>query len=350
MMVKVGMSSDKKEIGRLKKFCTRVLHLPLIVRNWLSPLILLILRILLSNKHYYYGALFNTTSWGVLFFKNLLYPGRILEKIRYGQFLNSFPIPKKSTYLFTGQEVAEETKAKLLAEEFREFGIVKIPLDLDEAIKHWGNKYQFFANKLDKDFNLNSLRDWDNNLFQFICDPLLLRVYSLIFKSDPYLRYSPAVADFNPTLSTSEIRKHLKSNSGFTSYFANYFECDAPNMLTLQLLLSDISPKGTHLKFAKKSHSYHHVSISSFDYFYSDEYVYDHFEVLDLIDKKGSLYLFHNNGLHRTEAVPGSKRTIMHLNITAGNAILKQHAPLNQDEIPTNFSDHQKNFLRLLFN
>jgi hypothetical protein len=94
--------------------------------------------------------------------------------------------------------------------------------------------------------------------------------------------------------------------------------------MTAHILLNDISATDNCMLYAKGSHRTHREYITDIDYYYSEEYMTDNFEIVPCVGDSGTLVIFDSNGLHRVDLKPQTFRSHLHLNFVPGNDFLKK--------------------------
>ena len=71
-------------------------------------------------------------------------------------------------------------------------------------------------------------------------------------------------------------------------------------------------------------------------------YIRDKYNIFKLTGKAGDLFVFDaGNGFHRANLIPGTSRTVLHMNITTGYGIVKSSFNKKED-----FSDYELEFLK----
>lgn len=174
-----------------------------------------------------------------------------------------------------------------------------------------------FVYLVDDELNIDRIRLHisfkDNDLKEiFLSEELSGLIYNYLGRQ-PYYRNYPYVI-FNRASSDTKdgIFQKFHKDRGF-------------HQITLMMLLNDITEADTHMQYALKSHKKwvnpKHIRDR---YSYDDKDIYDEFDILNCVGKKGTLFIFDaGNGFHKNVKVPGTQRNIFHANITTGMSIQK---------------------------
>lgn len=278
----------------------------------------------LTNDHYYYGKCFGSDHWAILLIKNILAPKRMLKKILYGQI---FPLPayisKGKSIAFTEQDLSPEWQKVL--NELKVEGVVALPFDYTAIADHLVEKYKITLDdkKPGLDYTNNYINDLDGETLRFVLDENILKVFGIYWGRQPYVRSAASLKD---TYSDHD-SLHTRKKSEEQGKFQTNWHFDTVNMLQVHLLLADLTENDTHMVMAKRQHRRHHRSLRSDDYFFSDEYIYENYEVIPFVGKKGTAFLFDSNATHKAIVKKGTRRLMLQNLYTPGNDILKEVFP-----------------------
>lgn len=151
----------------------------------------------------------------------------------------------------------------------------------------------------------------DPLLAPLIYDSELLGAVYNYYKRQAYYRNQPVI--FRHQIKADDIEQNGIDIQG-------KFHLDFLHQITFMLLLDDITENDTHLQFAMGSHLDRHPTYDR--YFLSDKQIAQKYQIKNCIGKKGTLVVFDaGNGYHRAFYQPGSVRTILHFNLTAGYSL-----------------------------
>jgi len=302
-----------------------------LVRDLLFKGLFVLLRLSFQrNSRYFYGRYFGTDHLFVLVIKNLIRPKRIIKKFLYRQIV---PIPFILSAASQNEELPELTNEwKKNIEILKRDGIVFIPGFFKKKSEAINEYYKLNAqefppkdkyHKFDADFN-------NLDIFNIAVDPMVLTILANYYGCQPYHRHQPFI---NCT--------HLNNTrEPLTPGFNDFWHYDTVNQMTAHVLLNDISVSDNCMFYAKGSHRTHREYISRNDYFYSEEYMNDNFEIIPCIGESGTLVIFDSNGIHRVDLKPSTFRSYLHLNFLPGNDVVD-----NSRGIQAAFSDETKSEL-----
>jgi hypothetical protein len=285
-----------------------------LIRNLLSKGFFVILRLSLQrDSRYYYGRYFGTDNTLLLVIKNLVRPKRILDKFIYGQIV-------KIPFMLSAANQAKELpdlpdEWQKYIEILRRDGIVFIPGFFKKKSESLNKKYKLNAQDFpprneyyhfDTDFN-------NIDIFNITVDPMILTILAKYYGCQPYLRQQPFI---NCT--------HLgAAKEPLTAGFNDFWHYDTVNQMTSHVLLKDISESDSCMFYAKGSHRTHREYISKNDYYYSEEYMNENFEIIPCVGQSGTLVIFDPNGLHRVDLKLSTFRALLHLNYLPGNDVVQ---------------------------
>jgi hypothetical protein len=310
-----------------------------LVRDLLSTVFFVLLRLSVQrNSQYFYGRYMGTDNKLVLFIKNLIRPKRILKKFIYRQI---FPIP----YAFSAANKAEELPD--LTNEYQRYleilkrdGIVIVPGFFKKRSEALNKNYKLNTKEFpprDKYYRFTA--DFNNlDIFNIATDPMILTILSKYYGCQPYYRHQPFI---NCTHLGTE--KELLAPG-----FNDFWHYDTVNQMSAHILLKDVLDSDSCMFYAKASHRTHREYISKNDYYYSEEYINDNFEIVPCIGESGSLVIFDPNGLHRVDLKTKKFRAHLHLNFVPGNDVADSSTAafeFNSKDTQFSFSDDTRSQL-----
>jgi len=275
-------------------------------------------RCVLRNQNYYYGTYFSSNNLPLLILKNILKPRRILTKLAYGQII---PLP---IFLSKGDPLPKFTPSQevlRVLEQLKRDGAVVIPSAFREIADHITAKYDIdlaHSKPFDGYQRDMYLKETDQKILQFMVDEFVLQVFGLYYGRQPYLRAPVGLSICYPPFDQKSTRETdmaiEKLNMGW--------HYDTPNMLQIAVLLNDVTEADSHMQVAKGDHRIHRANVSRYDYYYSDEYVRDHYEIVQCIGPKGTIYLFDSYALHRLMVYKDRPRAMVKVMYVPGNDIV----------------------------
>jgi hypothetical protein len=281
---------------------------------------------MMFNKRHYYAGDYNyygTDSAPFLVVKNLLRPSRFATKLRYGQVL-PLPQPFVKTTPFDQRDIDPVSRKHV--ETLKKDGIVILPgyfADLAKRItderkldrEHFSPSHSYQQQVIDP--------VGDEAICDILFDRMLLSVLALYYGSQPYLVDLPGINVAYPNLEHGELLKKKASVNQWWHY-------DMTNQLTIHVLLTDTNEADTAMLVAKRSHRVHHNRIHrDWDYYFSEEYVRDTYQVERCYGPQGTVVVFDSNALHRFDPIKMSFRSHLHLNYSPGNGIKPAASRLN---------------------
>jgi hypothetical protein len=281
-----------------------------IIVNIISALLRLSLK---RNSRHFYGRYFGTDYPLLLVIKNLLRPNRIIKKFIYGQIVR---IPFILSAANRAEELSElPDEWKNYSEILKRDGIVFIPNFFKKRSEALSNQYKLNRQEFPPRGKYYRFPVGLDNLdvFNVAVDPMLLTTLANYYGCQPYLRNLPGI---NCT--------HLgtKKDPEATG-FNDFWHYDTANQMTAHILLNDVSESDSCMFYAKGSHHTHREYITKNDYFYSEEYMNDKFEIIPCIGDSGTLVVFDSNGLHRLDLKLNTFRSHLHLNFVPGNDLME---------------------------
>ena len=232
--------------------------------------------------------------------------------------------------------------------ELRDNGITKFEKKYEEYANYINNYYVPYLEKQENHFehsrylvNTQSISELERpfNSDFLLNEPFLRKLFfdkdlmSLLkgyFMRQPFIRNNPVISRVNYT------------GKGLSP--ADKFHLDGGlHQISFMMLLNDISENDSHMEYALKTNNQllnrrnfleRHPANSS--------YIRDKYNIFKLTGKAGDLFVFDaGNGFHRANLIPGTSRTVLHMNITTGYGIIESSFNKKED-----FSDYELEFLK----
>ena len=272
------------------------------------------LHLIHRNRTYYYGIYFGTNHPVVLFIKNLLRPTRFLTKVRYGQVWHR-------QYWAVNGTCWRSLWANACAHELRRDGILILPSLFRQTADHLTERVEQAMSvhgPADGYRDHGYLTTLDRALFDLMVDEGLLQILAHYMGGQPYLCAPIATSLAYP----SEDRPSSRTTDFSQSKYSDGWHYDRVNQVQVHLLVTDATIADTHMQIARAQHSKHRVNLGRYDYYYSDEYVAEHMDIVSCVGPKGTAYIFDANSPHRLWGVKNSPRYMVKMEYSPGNGIL----------------------------
>jgi hypothetical protein len=203
------------------------------------------------------------------------------------------------------------TQAAGYLERLRRDGIVALDRDFGALADYVRERYFSREHELPGDSPLRanglvvrqSLSFSDRRLHEVLFDPDICAMICNYYGRQAYYRDNPTV---HKEFAAPDSRPLV----------SGVFHSDAYRQISFMLLLADLSERDTHMEFAKGSHlrqqpSYDRRQIDQ-------DAVPRLFEMAHVAGKKGTLFVFDTEGLHRGAYHQNTGRQILHANVTTG--------------------------------
>lgn len=286
-----------------------------------SPVVVLIRKLLLRDKRYYYGCYYSSHYKLLTFLNNLASPKRVIKKFLYGQIVR-LPANICMANSFNKKDILPE--AKNIAEQLKSDGAVMLPILYSEFADYLVQEYLPANHHIDinmlqaeKDKKISiSINPINQKIMEFMADPLILSVFALYLGYQPYIMAPSDLVIVYPDNQMPSTRMTTPDAEGLGEMGWHY---DTVNLIQSAILLKDITKQDSHMEVAKGGNNQHHVNISRKDYFYSDEYIKDHYEIFHCCGPMGSVYLFDPNAPHRLNFSKNSMRVKFKTMYSPGN-------------------------------
>lgn len=295
-------------------------------------------RLFLSNPRYYYDNFNGTQANIVLILKNILGPKRMIKKIVYGQII---PLPgfmSKGEAFDRKQYPLSPAEAEALL-KLRIDGFVFLPSSYNVFCDHILQKFSLDLNdnKPITNYNNYQLSHPDETMMEVFINEEVLKIFAHYYGKQPYLRSAVSVKDTYSNYDSLHSREKDKE----AGKFQTNWHFDTANQLQFHLLLSDITENDSHMVLARAGHKVHRIALRKDDYFYSDEYIYENFDVVPLVGKKGTMYLFDSNTPHKAIIKKGTRRIMLQGLFTPGNDMLRY---IYKDKLDLIINIHQSSY------
>tara|TARA_R110001592_G_scaffold57276_1_gene174105 strand:+ start:46950 stop:48017 length:1068 start_codon:yes stop_codon:yes gene_type:complete len=281
------------------------------------------------HRRHMHGIFHGNPSLTVNRIKNVLRPQRMRLRHSYGQ----IPGMSKAGTLATPlpRPVAGAMNDGQLESWFSALdqdGIVKLPFDFANEVAACKRRYQLdpslFQNK--NGYFINTVDPWaDNNIMSMLCHPVILGLLSLRFGAQPILRHPPIFRidrALNGPFDETGIR-HIDDLEKGNAGFAQNWHADNADLMHVDVLFEDVDLETSHMEFAKRSHHIPFCTLDpAYDANFADKTVKSEFEIVPLIGKAGTVYVWSGNGLHRMRPVKNSFRSLLIFYSTPGNNLI----------------------------
>ena len=196
-------------------------------------------------------------------------------------------------------------------ERLRQDGIVSFDRDFSDLADYIRDRY--FAREFELPAGAplrasglqvsHSVSFADHRLHEVLFDREICGVICNYYGRQAYYRDNPTVH-----------REYAAASS--RPLISGVFHSDSYRQISFMLLLRDLTEHDTHMEFAKGSHrqrqpSYDRTRIDQ-------DAVTREFEIVHVVGKKGTLFVFDTEGLHRGAYHSDTHREIFHVNMTTG--------------------------------
>ena len=255
----------------------------------------------------YYGELLGSFSYWRLFLWNLKNPGRLFNRIRYGQLfkfnsIRKSDFKKKLLVLKENNIISENYTDNDLLDKFEELlntgGVVIQSFFSESKVEKFLEKHKLEVEKI-KNFNPTSCAGNNQDdlvisdeLINLWLDPHMIQLISSFHGKDAISRYYPSIL-YTVTKekldSRSIYEKKIKTN------VAEFWHADHSVLFNMHILLNDINESDAHMQYIPGSNKFPNSSNS-----FSDEVIKKlGIEPIKCIGKKGTVYMHSGNTLHK---------------------------------------------------
>lgn len=267
-----------------------------------------------SNYGFYLGSFkkWNTLIWNIIFPERLIsrFKGKTLFRKKfdekYYKFYNNFD----ETFWKDNFKRLNDEGCVIIEKYFSNETIDKLKIDYNENLKLLDSKLKIPENK-----RSNSLLQLKESLTKIWLDKNLIGLMKNFSSDSLYARNYPIMSmnkNFN-----NQISSRKKHDANFVSKYADDWHVDHSNLLTLHIILEDLSESDTCMEFLPESHKHFNQT-----YLYSDEEVKNFKKAKKCYGKKGSIYIHYGNVIHRMSTKENSSRIQLHLEFTSKTNIL----------------------------
>mgnify|MGYP001303657651 CR=1 FL=1 len=262
-----------------------------------------------------------------LFLVNILKPGRLINRLRYGQiFKNSNKKIKTFNNLLDSDkfsEVSNEKKDKLrnglnnllqdggcvIPNYFNEKEITNLKTKYDEVIKNIKK-----TDNEDNDQHNADIMPLSYDLLNIWLDKGLMNLLKIYHGRNIYARNYPFVIYSKVSKNYFEIEKNKKNKIRW----AKNWHVDHSVLFNIHVVLDDIKSNCSRMQILKRSDKFNHYGSN-----FSEEIVEkSKLEKIDCIGSAGTVYLHSGNVVHRFNPVPGTDRLVTHFEFSPGSNIL----------------------------
>jgi len=302
-----------------------------------TPALRSIARTFAHDPRYHYACFHTTDTAAALLFRNALKPKRIFTKGLYGQ----LPVVPKVFGAPRPPATATEARGSVAdtARRFREDGIVIIPGLFAKEVAALRERYEI--DRFRESRNCYAGRRFDPrreaSMGAIVTDRLVLSVFAEHFGCQPFLQHLPGLVVTMPDFSDADYQRSLRSMDRGGAYLGNKnanlnWHYDTVNQVSIHVHVSDVDTRTSHMLYARTSHLRHHNYLHhDYDYYYSDEYVRSHYEIVPCVGPAGTAVLFDSNGLHRLYPVSRGYRCLVIVDWSPGNDCA--YFPINEEGI-----------------
>jgi hypothetical protein len=272
----------------------------------------------LADRGTFYARYFGCDHPALLLVKNLLNPARFIGKLQYGGIgLLPEALRKGDPAPAHAPDATVLEQARML----REQGFVALDGARPELADHFLHAYADFiagVKPAARYYNL-VLREIDQEILEFITDPILLRVMSAHWNGrQPYLRSAATLKSTWPLADRASTRETGSQRSEFNVDW----HYDTVNMVQIHFLLNDLTVEDTHMALVAGECRTHRVPLTPEDYSYSDEYIARHYRTVPFVGRKGTILLWDSNAPHAAMLRKDRRRDFVQLLYSPGNDIL----------------------------
>ena len=270
-----------------------------------------------DNQNYDEKHLGTFNFWRLLFY-NLIFPGRTLNRIKFGQtFKNKKNIVKNfNSYQYQSNKNCSKTELSSALENLCSNGgcVIKnyfpesvINNFIDENKELIKNLKSYESNHID--YKIETLK-LSKTLSYLWMEKNLINLIKSFFGTGVYARNYPYIYyTYVPSIN--------KTNQN-ESQVADSWHIDHSVLFNLHILLEDVSEEDTCMEIVPKSHK--NFTIASL---YTDNVVNQFSkDRIKCTGKKGTVYMHTGNAVHRLSPKSGSNRLNLHFEFTPGSNIL----------------------------
>ena len=279
------------------------------------------------NNPYYKKNFYGSFDKFRLAFINFVKPGRLINRLRYGQlFKNTQKQIKKFSQSLRDknfQDISKEKKEKLehaIKNLFEDGGCVIQNYFTKNEVQLLKSNHEDIIKNLKKDnSNDRNIHNADiiplsDNLLNIWLDKglmLLLENYhgrSIFARNYPYLIYSKVSSNYSEE--NSKVNEEIR--------WAKDWHVDHSVLFNVHVVLDDIGNNDSRMQILKRSDKFNHYGSN-----FSKELVDNsNFEKIDCVGSAGTVYLHSGNVVHRFNPEPGSDRLVTHFEFSPGSNIL----------------------------
>lgn len=271
----------------------------------------------ISNKANY-GPYKGSSNTYNIFLWNIIYPGRLFNRFR-GSTLIKKKFDRKFYYLKSNDEY-NFWKKKF--EEFNEDGCVIFenyfdPNTIDSLYKKYKDQFKHQSDTIDQNRTKSSsvyLKITQELINIWLDDNLIGLMKN--FSTDDLLARNYPVAVLHKNFD-EQISSHSKYKQNIKSSYADDWHIDHSNLITMHVILKDITENDICMEFLPKSKRFFNQT-----YLYSDEEIKKIAIPKKCIGKKGTVYIHYGNTIHRMRTKNNSSRFQLHFEFTSKTNVL----------------------------
>jgi hypothetical protein len=201
--------------------------------------------------------------------------------------------------------------AEAYVERLRQDGIVALDRNFADLADYVRDRYFAASFELPPDSPLranglqisHSVSLADTRLHDVLFDPEICAVVCNYYGRQAYYRDNPTV-------------HKERTARGSKPLISGVFHSDSYRQISFVLLLGDLTEADTHMEYAVGSHRHRQPSYDRAQI--DQDAVSREFKLAHVVGRKGTLYIFDTEGLHRGAYHRDASREIVHVNVTPG--------------------------------
>lgn len=270
----------------------------------------------IDNK-YYYGQFKGSLSFWKLLLFNILYPGRMINQIRFNQIKFVNFIKNKSKNLYSTNSFLKKSFLDLNNDGsiiLNSFFQKKIIDDFNQEYKEEIIKLKNQKAESNKYFKNTSLTLKDS-LIKIWLNEDIIDLIENYMGTKLYARNYPTL---NYSLGYKETSSRTIHNDAGISEVTDVWHVDHSTLISFHVFLEEVKKEGTCMEYLKGTNKFLNSNFAI-----SDEIVeLSNKEILQCYGPKGSVNIHCGNVIHRMRPKPNSDRLMLTFSFTAGSNIM----------------------------